>query len=77
MKIVTTLPQTEADFFDEKPPIQTGSMLVLRKIQDPNNAILLSEDGIEIQPYTSTSVSESDPDISCVDVLLTRLYGQD
>ena len=62
MNIVTTLPQTEADFFNEKPPIQTGSMFVLRKIQDPNNAILLSEDGIEIQPNTSTSVSESDPD---------------
>ena len=72
MNIVTTLPQTEADFFDEKgqlkenkPPVQQqqiGSMFVLRKIQDPNNAILLSEDGIEIQHNTSTSVSESDPD---------------
>ena len=67
------LPQTEADFFDEKgllkeyrPPVQqqyqqTGSMFVLKKIQDPNNAILLSENGLEIQHNTSTSVSESAP----------------
>ena len=72
MNIVTTLPQTEADFFDEKgqlkeyrPPVQQkqiGSMFVLRKIQDPNNAILLSEDGIEIQHNSYASVSESVPD---------------
>ena len=69
--------QTEADFFDEKgllkeyrPPVQqqqqqqyqqTGSMFVLKKIQDASNAILLSEDGVEIQHNTSTSVSESVP----------------
>ena len=54
----------EADFFDEKgvakqyiPQNQhTGSMFILRKVQDPNNAILLSEDG-EIQH----SVSNPDP----------------
>ena len=50
MNFATTLPQTEADFFDEKgllkeyrPPVQqehTGSMFVLKKIQDPSNAIL-------------------------------------
>ena len=75
MNIASTLSQTEADFFDEKgllkeyrPPVQqqqqqqyqqTGSMFVLRKIQDPSNAILLSENGI--QHNTSTSVSESVP----------------
>ena len=70
----TPLPQTDADFFDEKgllkeyrPPVQqqqyqqTGSMFVLKKIQDPSNAILLSENGVEIQHNTSTSVSESVP----------------
>ena len=36
-------------------------MFVLKKIQDPNNAILLSEDGVEIQHNTSTSVPESVP----------------
>ena len=71
MNIATTLPQTEADFFDEKgllkeyrPPVQqqhTGSMFVLKKIQDPSNAILFSENGVEIQHNTSTSVPESVP----------------
>ena len=73
MNFASTLPQTEADFFDEqgllkeyRPPVQqqqqqyqqTGSMFVLKKIQDPNNAILLSENGVEIQH----SVPESVPD---------------
>ena len=61
MNFASTLPQTEADFFDEKglpkeyrPPVQqqyqhTGSMFVLKKVQDPDNAILISEDGTEIQ----------------------------
>ena len=67
----------EADFFDEKGLLKeynpqvpqqqqqqyqhTGSMFVLKKIQDPSNAILLSEDGVEIQHDTSTSVSDPDP----------------
>ena len=71
MNFASTLPQTEAEFFDEKgllkdynpqvPQQHTGSMFVLKKIQDPNNAILLSEDGVEIQHNTSTSVSDPDP----------------
>ena len=35
-----------------RPPVQhqqTGSMFVLKKVQDPDNAILISEDGTEIQ----------------------------
>ena len=70
MNFATTLPQTEADFFDEKgllkeyrPPVQqhTGSMFVLKKVQKPNNAIQFSENGVEIQHNTSTSVPESVP----------------
>ena len=80
MNFASTLPQTEAEFFDEKgllkeyrPSVHfdekvqqqqyqhTGSMFVLKKIQDPDNAILLSEDGVEIQHNTSTSVPESVP----------------
>ena len=71
MNIAVTLPQTEAEFFDEKgllkdynpqvPQQHTGSMFILKKVQDPNNAILLSEDGVEIQHNTSTSVSDPDP----------------
>ena len=67
MNIATTLPQTEAEFFDEKgllkeynpqvPQQHTGSMFILKKVQDPNNAILLSEDGEEVQH----SVSDPDP----------------
>ena len=67
MNFASTLPQTEAEFFDEKglpkdynpqvPQQHTGSMFILKKVQDPNNAIFLSEDGVEIQH----SVSDPDP----------------
>ena len=73
INFASTLPQTEAEFFDEKGLLKeynpqvpqqqqqqyqhTGSMFVLKKIQDPNNAILLSEDGVEIQH----SVPDPDP----------------
>ena len=57
MNIASTLPQTEADFFDEKglpkqyiPQNQhTGSMYVLRKFQGKPNDILFSDNGVEIQ----------------------------
>ena len=65
MNIASTLPQTEADFFDEKglpkqyiPQNQhTGSMYVLKKFQGKPNDILFSDKGIEIQH----SVSDPDP----------------
>ena len=68
MNIASAAPPLEADFFDEKGLLKeynpqqqqyqhTGSMFVLKKIQDPNNTILLSEDGVEIQH----SVSDPDP----------------
>ena len=65
MNIASTLPQTEADFFDEKglpkqyiPQNQhTGSMYVLRKFQGKPNDILFSDNGVEIQH----SVSGPDP----------------
>ena len=70
MNIASAVPQ--ADFFDERGVLKeynpqqqqyqhTGSMYVLKKVQDPSNAILLSEDGVEIQHNTSTSVSDPDP----------------
>ena len=60
MNIASALPQTEADFFDDKglpkqyiPQNQqqhTGSMYVLRKFQgNPSGDILFSDNGIEIQ----------------------------
>ena len=70
MNIASTLPHTEADFFDEKglpkqyiPQNQhTGSMYVLRKFQgNPSGDILFSDNGVEIQHNTPTSVSDPDP----------------
>ena len=62
---------TEADFFDEKgllkeynPPQHqhTGSMYVLKKFQgNPTDDILFSDNGVEIQHNTPTSVSDPDP----------------
>ena len=72
MNFASTLPQTEADFFDEKgipkqyiPQNQqqhTGSMYVLKKFQgNPSGDILFSENGVEIQHNTPTSVPGPDP----------------
>ena len=70
MNFASTLPQTEAEFFDEKglpkeyiPQNQqqhqhTGSMYVLQKFQgNSNDGILFSDNGVEIQH----SVSDPDP----------------
>ena len=73
MNFASTLPQTEADFFDEKGVLKeyrpqvpqqqqqyqhTGSMYVLKKFQgNPCNDILFSDNGVEIQH----SVPGSDP----------------
>ena len=79
MNFASTAP-LEADFFDEKGVLKqynpqvpqqqqqqyqhTGSMFILKKVQDPSNAILISENGIEIQHSTSTSVSDPAPILS-------------
>ena len=92
MNFASTLPQTEAEFFDEKgllkdynpqvPQQHTGSMFILKKVQDPNNAILLSEDGVEIQHNTFTSVSDPDPtpilspDFPFQEIPLTEVVNQ-
>ena len=73
MNFASTAP-LEADFFDEKglpkqyiPQNQqqyqhTGSMYVLKKFQGkPNDDILFSDNGVEIQHNISTSVSGPDP----------------
>ena len=57
----------EADYFDERGiykeyrPLQIGSMNILRKVHNPSNAIILSEDGVEIQNNISTSTSDPAP----------------
>ena len=81
MNIASTLPQTEADFFDEKglpkqyiPQNQhTGSMYVLKKFQGKPNGILFSDSGVEMQH----SVSDSDPaPIPTPEFLLTEVVRQ-
>ena len=69
MNIASAAPPLEADFFDERGVLKeyipqnqqqyqhTGSMFVLKKFQDPNDAILFSDNGVEIQH----SVSDPDP----------------
>ena len=66
-----------------RPPVQqqyqqTGSMFILKKIQDPNNAILLSEDGVEIQHSVSESVPAPvpSPDFPFQEFLLTEVVTQ-
>ena len=71
MNVASAVPQTEADFFDEKGLLKeynpqqyqhTGSMYVLKKFQgNPSDDILFSDSGVEIQHDTSTSVSDPDP----------------
>ena len=73
MNIASAAPQIQADFFDEKgvlkqyipqhPQYQpTGSMYVLKKFQgNPSDDILFSDNGVEIQHNTLTSVSDPDP----------------
>ena len=89
MNFANTLPQTEAEFFDEKGLLKeynpqqqqyqhTGSMYVLKKVQDPSNAILFSDNGVEIQH----SVSDPDPapilspDFPFQEFLLTEVVNQ-
>ena len=77
MNIANAAPQIQADFFDEKGVLKeyrpsvhqqqqqyqhTGSMFVLKKFQgNPSDDILFSDNGVEIQHNTSTSVSDPDP----------------
>ena len=88
MNFANTLPQTEAEFFDEKgllkeynPQAQqqqqyqhTGSMFVLKKIQNPSNAILFSDNGIEIQH--SVPGPDPTPDFPFQEFPLTEVVSQ-
>ena len=69
MNFASTAP-LQVDFFDEKGVLKeytpqnqhTGSMYVLKKFQgNPSDDILFSDNGVEIQHNTSTSVSDPDP----------------
>ena len=87
MNFASTLPQTEAEFFDEKgllkeynPQVQqqqhTGSMFILKKIHDPSNAILLSEDGVEIQHSDPDPAPVPSPDFPFQEFPLTEVVNQ-
>ena len=87
MNFASTLPQTEAEFFDEKGLLKqynpqqqqhqhTGSMFILKKIQDPNNAILLSEDDVEIQHSVSDPDPAPSPDFPFQEFPLTEVVSQ-
>ena len=73
MNFASTLPQTEADFFDEKGVLKeyipqnqpTGSMYILKKFQgNPSNDILFSDNGVEVQHDTSVSDPDPAPNLS-------------
>ena len=90
MNIASAAPQIQADFFDEKGVLKeyipqnqqqyqhTGSMFILKKVQDPNNAILLSEDGVEIQHSVPESVPAPvpSPDFPFQEFPLTEVVNQ-
>ena len=92
MNIASTLPHTEADFFDEKGVLKeynpqnrqqhTGSMYVLKKFQGNPSDILFSDNGVEIQHNTPTSVPGPDPtpiptpDFPFQEFLLTEVVKQ-
>ena len=82
MNYAATLP---VDFFNEQglpkeyrlPPVQQiGSMNILKKVQ--NNAIHISDDGVEIQHNISTSVPGSvpAPDFPFIEFPLTEVVNQ-
>ena len=86
MNIASAAPHLQAYFFDEKGVLKeytpqnqhTGSMFILKKVQDPSNAILFSDNGVEIQH----SVSDPDPtpipspDFPFQEFLLTEVVDQ-
>ena len=89
MNIASTAPQIQADFFDEKGVLKeyrpsvhqqqqqyqhTGSMFVLKKVQKPSNAILFSDNGIEIQH--SVPGPDPTPDFPFQEFPLTEVVSQ-
>ena len=83
MRFAAAVP-AEADYFDERgiykeyrPPAmqqQIGSMNILRKVHNPNNATILSEDGTEIS--TSDPGSVPTPDFPFIEFPSTEVVNQ-
>ena len=90
MNIASAAPQIQADFFDEKGVLKeyipqnqqqyqhTGSMFVLKKVQDPSNDIVFSEEGVEIQHPVPESVPAPvpSPDFPFQEFPLTEVVSQ-
>ena len=94
MNIASTAPQIQADFFDEKGVLKeyrpsvhqqqqqqyqhTGSMFILKKVQNPSNDILFSENGVEIQHSVPESVPDPipSPDFPFQEFPLTEVVSQ-
>ena len=83
MNFANTLPQTEAELFDEKGLLKeynpqqhehTGSKFVLKKVQNPSNAILFSDNGVEIQH--SVPGPDPTPDFPFQEFPLTEVVSQ-
>ena len=88
MNFASTAP-LEADFFDEKGALKqyipqnqqqyqhTGSMFVLKKFQgDPSNAILFSDNGVEIQHSVPDPGPIPSPDFPFQEFPLTEVVNQ-
>ena len=83
MRFAAAVP-AEADYFDERgiykeyrPPAmqqQIGSMNILRKVHNPNNVTILSEDGTEIS--TSDPGSVPTPDFPFIEFPSTEVVNQ-
>ena len=83
MRFAAAVP-AEADYFDERgiykeyrPPAmqkQIGSMNILRKVHNPNNATILSEDGTETS--TSDPGSVPTPDFPFIEFPSTEVVNQ-
>ena len=91
MNFANTLPQTEAEFFDEKGLLKeynpqalqqqqyqhTCSMFVLKKFQgNLSNAILFSDNGVEIQHSVSDPDPAPSPDFPFQEFPLTEVVSQ-
>ena len=81
MRFAAAVP-AEADYFDERgiykeyrpPAMQIGSMNILRKVHNPNNATILSEDGTETS--TSDPGSVPTPDFPFIEFPSTEVVNQ-
>ena len=87
MNITSAAPQIQADFFDERGVLKeynpqhqqyqhTGSMFVLKKVQDPSNAILFSDNGVEIQHSVPDPDPIPSPDFPFQEFPLTEVVTQ-